>query len=239
MNTRPVTEAQLTANRANVSLSSGPKTEEGKQISSRNASKTGLTGRSVLLASDELAVYEGHCSRVIADHKPATSEERAHVDTIADLEWRLLCIPALESGIYALGRRRFADQFEKEPAESRAALLNSQIFLAYQKDLKNLYLQESRIVSRLAKELTKLEALQQQRLALEKSQLQEAAAYYRDCIERNIPYDHGILAEIGFEFSIIDVQRALANRQARETRSAWPAIDTLQAVKALQATKSA
>ena len=235
MNTRPVTEAQLAANRANAAHSTGPKTEEGKQVSSHNALKTGLTGRTVLLPTDEAAAYETHCNRVIASHKPATGEERAHVDTIADLQWRLLRVPALENGIYALGRRRLADQFEQEPEENRATLLNSEIFLVYQKELKSLFLQESRMVSRLERELAKLGALQQQRLAAEKSQLKEAAAYYRDCIEHDIPYEHSILAEIGFEFSIVEVQHALATRQAHEARSAWPTIQAQQTTKALRA----
>src|SRR5579863_5462974 len=41
------------ANRQNSLLSTGPKTPEGKAASSRNALKTGLTGRTVLLPGDD------------------------------------------------------------------------------------------------------------------------------------------------------------------------------------------
>ena len=47
------TDAQVTANRANSLLSTGPKTEAGKARSATNALKTGLTGRTVLLPGDD------------------------------------------------------------------------------------------------------------------------------------------------------------------------------------------
>src|SRR5277367_597468 len=52
--------AQIAANQANAQLSSGPKTPEGKAKSSRNALKTGLTGRTIMLAKDQAEIYEQH-----------------------------------------------------------------------------------------------------------------------------------------------------------------------------------
>jgi hypothetical protein len=61
-------EAQLAANRQNSQLSTGPKTEAGKAKSSLNAVKTGLTGRTVLLPSDDAAAYEAHVARFFAEY---------------------------------------------------------------------------------------------------------------------------------------------------------------------------
>ena len=237
---RPATESQLAANRANATHSTGPKSAAGKQIASHNALKTGLTGRTVLLPTDDIALYEAHIQRTFAIHRPATDEERSHVDTIVDLEWRLLRIPTLETGIYAIGRKLLAaGNTDEDAAPSVTASLDAEIYLVYQKELKNLHLQESRLVRRLEKELAKLETLQKKRKEEEQARLEEAAAYYRDCLERNLPYDHKHLAEIGFEFSIQEIQRAVAARQARETRTAWPTIQTNQLLKTLQARQSA
>ncbi len=239
MDTRIVTPAQLAANRANATHSTGPKTEEGKRISSQNALKTGLTGRAPFLSTEEAAAYQEHCARILSTHKPANDDERNHVAMIADLEWRIMRIPALEAGLYSVGRTRLTPKSENHLEEKNVLVSDSEIYVVYQKEFNNLYLQESRLVRRLDRELKLLIVLQQKRLAEEKAQLDEAAAYYRHCIEQNIPYDHSVLAEIGFEFSVLDVQRAVAERQACENNSPWRNIEVAQAVRAISAAQNA
>ena len=80
------TQAQLSANKANAQLSTGPTSPEGKAKSSLNAVKTGLTGRTVLLPSDDAAAYEQHLARFIAEWKPATEPEKALVQSIAGMD---------------------------------------------------------------------------------------------------------------------------------------------------------
>ena len=98
-------ESQIRANQANAQLSTGPKTEAGKARSSKNAVKTGLTGRAVLLAADDLAAYEKHLQNFSDRYQPANDTERELLQSIADTHWRLQRIPNLEAGIYALGRK--------------------------------------------------------------------------------------------------------------------------------------
>ncbi|MBV8807686.1 MAG: hypothetical protein JO033_03345 [Acidobacteriaceae bacterium] len=52
------TDAQIPANKKNAQLSTGPTSQTGKAKSSLNAVKTGLTSRTVLLPSDDAALYE-------------------------------------------------------------------------------------------------------------------------------------------------------------------------------------
>ena len=83
------TPAQALASRANGSLSQGPASEPGKAISSKNALKTGLTGRTVLLPSEDAALYEAHIYQVRERYNPVGDEEFALVQSLADTEWRL------------------------------------------------------------------------------------------------------------------------------------------------------
>lgn len=224
MSTPEKPSARTIANRANAALSTGPKTEEGKRIASHNALKTGLTGRTILLPTDDVALYQEHLARTIHLHQPETDEERAHVVTIAQIEWRLLRIPTLETGIYALGRRQLAANLVDEPADIREALLEAEVFLLYQKQLNNLYVQESRLTRQLERETAKLQRLQAQRHAEAQARIDEAAAYYANCAAHSRPYQHSDVQAVGFEFSIDQVRRAAARLKARQTRSAWPTI---------------
>jgi len=106
--------AQIAANQANAQLSTGPTSDTGKSKSSLNALKTGLTGRTVLLPGDDAALYEAHIAGFLKHHEPAADEERNLVQSLADTDWRLLRIPALEMGIYAVGRLELAELFPNE-----------------------------------------------------------------------------------------------------------------------------
>jgi hypothetical protein len=89
-------------------------------------------------------------------------------ETIADTEWRLLRIPTLESGFYALGRHELAAECAHEPNEQvRAAMLEAFIDRSYKKDLRNLALQERRLRGQLAKFAAELTQLQEEREAIQ------------------------------------------------------------------------
>ena len=78
------TQAQLTANRTNAQLSTGPITPEGKAKVSHNAVKNGLTGATVLLPTDIAALYEQHVANTFAIWAPATHRESLLVQSIAE-----------------------------------------------------------------------------------------------------------------------------------------------------------
>jgi hypothetical protein len=158
------THEQLQANRENAQRSTGPRTEEGKAKSSLNAVKTGLTGRTVLLPSDDAAAYQQHVDRFLREHQPIGDEESNLVQSIADADWRLLRIPALEAGIYAVGRIELAAQFADEDPAVRAALIEAKTFLVYQKQLNNLSVQEGRLRRQRMLDLQALKELQKDRM---------------------------------------------------------------------------
>jgi hypothetical protein len=78
--------------------------------------------------------------------KAIQSTLQVSYQSLADTQWRLLRIHSLELGIYAIGRCHFAELFpEEEDPQTRAALIEAQVFLTYQRQLKNLGMQERRL----------------------------------------------------------------------------------------------
>ena len=68
---------------AQTQLSTGPKTPEGKSKSSLNAIKTGLTGRTVLLPSDDAAAYQTHVQRFFDEYQPVGAPEHSLTQSLA------------------------------------------------------------------------------------------------------------------------------------------------------------
>ncbi|MBV9498362.1 MAG: hypothetical protein JO138_03210 [Acidobacteriaceae bacterium] len=203
------TDAQIAANQKNAQLSTGPTSETGKTKSSLNAVKTGLTGRTVLLPSDDAEAYQKHVAGFFEHWKPAGDNERNLVQSLADTEWRLLRIPALEMGIYAIGRLEFASEFANEDQAVRKHLIEAKVFLAYRKDLNNLSIQESRLRRQRERDTETLKELQHQRAQAAKARLNKAAQLYIEAVKENRNGDFD-LGQFGFEFSIAQIEiRAL------------------------------
>jgi hypothetical protein len=86
------------------------------------------------------------------------------VQNLADTQWWLDRIPGLEFGLFALGRKRYADQFEEEEdPQVRTALLDAHILMTEAKHFKNLHLQESRLRRQYRQDAQELRELQAQR----------------------------------------------------------------------------
>ena len=165
--TTQTSDAQLSANRRNAQLSTGPTSSEGKAKVSRNALRTGLSGRTVLLPSDDAAEYERHIQGYYEDFHPVGQVECDLVRAIADAGWRQLRIPALEMALFAKGHLEFAEEFQDVEPQLRCALLDARTFIAYEKQFRNLQIQESRLHRRREKDLAELRRLQQERKARE------------------------------------------------------------------------
>jgi hypothetical protein len=146
------------ANAANAQHSTGPKTEEGKRIASHNALKTGLTGRTVLLPTDDVAAFEAHMARLAKRYSPVGEEEEQLVENLGHIEWRLARIPTLETGILAVGREEFADLYTDKPLDVRRTMIEAKVHLTYAKPLANLALQENRLQRQHEKQRTNFQS---------------------------------------------------------------------------------
>ena len=205
-----VSPAQLAANRANAELSTGPITQEGRAKSSLNAVKTALTGRTVLLPTDDAAEYERHMQSYEGQFAPVGQLETDLVRSLAETAWRLLRIPSLENAIYAKGHIEFAEQFEDEDPAVRPHLILLETHMKYERQIRNLQLQEARLVRRREKELAELRQLQKERKEQEAEQAQPAPTKAQ--MNKAVPPN-------GFDFSTAALAMLQTSLQAPGTNS--------------------
>ncbi len=96
------TERQIAANRLNAQYSTGPRTENGKRRSRRNAFRHGLTAESVVTVFEDEADYKKFENTIIADYAPESAIERGLVVRLASLLWRLRRAVAIESSLFQI-----------------------------------------------------------------------------------------------------------------------------------------
>lgn len=93
------TDAQIKANQLNAQKSSGPKTAEGKAVSSRNAMTHGLSARHLFIAGEDPREFEALRANLIEELDPASPLDAILVDKIAADLWRLMRVPAFEAAM--------------------------------------------------------------------------------------------------------------------------------------------
>ena len=192
---KPISEAKLAANQANALLSTGPRTNSGKETSSKNALKTGLTGRTVLLPTDNLPAYEALLQRFQKKYNPASPEETTLVQSIIDTTWRLERITNLDFAIFAMGAVELADEFPDLDPATRGQVIQAETYLKYEKQLRNLHTQEARLQRLLKKETAELQRLQADR----QQQVSQLQAFRAANAAKNSP-SKTPPTEVGFEF---------------------------------------
>jgi hypothetical protein len=188
------TSANRTAiNRANSRHSTGPRTDSGKQRSSLNALRHGLTAASAVLPSEDRAAYHAHCRRFFDEYQPATPTETHFVHELADTSWRLNRIPLLEADV--LARAAASVPFDQE--------ITFDIVDAHRL-LANLGVQSQRLSRQFQKSLDKLREVQADRIERQRRELKDAAALLELHKHKGIPWEP---ADHGFVFLKCQVER--------------------------------
>ena len=80
-------QAQISANQANAQSSTGPKSAEGKAVSSQNNFRHGLTGPFTVLAWEKLHDFQALERDLTAEHQPTTPTESILVLEMAQSHW--------------------------------------------------------------------------------------------------------------------------------------------------------
>ena len=83
------TERQIEANRRNAAKSTGPRSVEGKAVSSRNALQSGIHAESTIIIGEDPDNLAQLADTFYRDHQPATAMECALLDNIIRDTWLL------------------------------------------------------------------------------------------------------------------------------------------------------
>jgi hypothetical protein len=161
-----IPEPRTRANRANAKLSTGPRTEAGKQRSSLNALRHGLTARTAVLPNEDPEAYQRHIQQFLDEYAPATPTETQLVHEIANTAWRLNRIPFLESEL-----------FSQNPTPQTLI-----------PQLATLGLHGSRLSRQFQKAVEQLRDIQEERRRLERRQLTEAAELFIRHQRKELPW---------------------------------------------------
>ena len=89
--TTPVPEFSLRAevNRENAQHSTGPRTAEGKAVSSRNSFKHGLYSKQLIQPGEDPVELDALKADLRAEHQPANTTEEILVNEMAEQFWRI------------------------------------------------------------------------------------------------------------------------------------------------------
>ena len=91
---------QIKANRRNAENSTGPRSEAGKQRSSRNAVRHGLTAETVIEPLEDAEDYAAFEEAIAASFDPETAVERELILRLASLLWRLRRATSIETALF-------------------------------------------------------------------------------------------------------------------------------------------
>jgi hypothetical protein len=174
--------------------STGPRTDSGKQRSSLNALRHGLTAASAVLPSEDQAAYETHRRQFFDEYQPATPTETHLTQELADTAWRINRIPLLE-----------ADLLSQDPTPQTLI-----------PQLATLGLHYTRLSRQFQKTVDQLREIQSERRREQERDLKRAAALLELHKHKGIPYDP---VQDGFVFSLEQIeahtQRLMRLNQSR------------------------
>ncbi len=191
-------------NRANTQHSTGPRTEAGKQRSSLNAIRHGLSAQTVVLPSEDPAAYQSHRRQFFAEYQPATPTETQLVQELIDTSWRLNRIPLLEADLLA----RAANPPDEQ------ARIDFDIVDAHRL-IAGINVQGTRLSRQFQKALDKLRQIQAERQDRERRDLKDAAALLELYKHKQQPWEP---ADHGFVFTKQQVERA-SERMKRQNEA--------------------
>jgi hypothetical protein len=152
------------------SPSTGPRTAEGKSKSAMNAMRHGLTGRVVVLPTEDMSAWHAFCKELMADLAPETALERQYAQTFCDTQWRLNRARSYEDSMLALAHFEGASVPGVEHPEIHNALVAAKVFRENSKAFVNLSLYEQRLARQQKEALRQLQELQAQRKAAAKAE---------------------------------------------------------------------
>ncbi len=211
------TPTQTLQNRENAQHSTGPRTAEGKQKSSLNAVRHGLTGQTVVLPNEDPSRYLKFREALYRDLAPQGTVEHMLAQTVCDTQWRLERAAAREANILAMGHLEGQPDHivNLEIRDVRTAMIEVLSSERHEAALRNLHLHEARLSRSLYKALEELRHLQDRRKKAAAEQLEEAVAAHMYHKQNNLVFSP---SQFGFVFTSGEIACAATRQQWRAQR---------------------
>jgi hypothetical protein len=203
------TASRIAINKANAQHSTGPKTAEGKQRSSLNALRHGLTGQIVVMPTEDLQAYQLHLKSFTDELNPKGAIEANLVQALADTSWRLNRVAALETNLLTLGIANAQSPITDAPNQVQDAFSIVASLESQSKALSNLSLHSQRLSRQFERTVAQLRELQKVRRIKEDSDLDDLLDITEMYEEKEETYDP---SEDGFVFSEDQINDAIRRR---------------------------
>lgn len=163
-------DRQTAANRRNAALSTGPRTPEGKQISSRNATRHGILAKNLTIEGEDQAELTRLLDQAVAEWDPQTARELDLVHQLVIVQWRIDRANRFEGGVIrdrmktAL-RQREQKRADPDPAIDLTLLMGKAFIIdvAYDDTLTRVFRYENMLRRSYLRLLNHLERLQSRR----------------------------------------------------------------------------
>lgn len=169
-------EKQIAANQRNAQLSTGPKTDAGRNASRMNSYTHGLTGHLDFRTPEEQAAHDKFCAGIVSSLAPADGIERQFAQSVAEDHWRLNKGRSIENNLFALSCSFLDDIDETDDPGIEKALADVRTFTTNPERFQLLTTYERRIHSSMTKSLKQLTDLQATRRASAKEPAARQAA---------------------------------------------------------------
>jgi hypothetical protein len=203
------TPHRIEINKANSQHSTGPKTDAGKQRSSLNALRHGLTSQIVVMPTDDLEAYQLHLNRYAAEYHPEGATESDLVQVLADTSWRLHRVAALENNLLNLGMAREPNPLSSAPPPIQDAMARVSALESQSKALSNLSMHGQRLSRQFERTINQLRALQKIRREQEKQEMEKVLDIIEMVESTGNMYDP---TADGFVFSDTQIMDSLRTR---------------------------
>jgi hypothetical protein len=208
-------------NKANAQKSTGPRTAAGKQRSSLNALRHGLTGHTIVLPSEDLAAYQRHSQSFLAEYHPTIASETTLVQSLPDTAWRVNRAAAVETNLFSLGITEMEERIRASHPEAETALAMALAYREHNRAFANIGISRQRLTRQFDRTLNQLRLIQADRRANEERQLDNAAKILKMHQDENLhptaphnlaPYNP---ADDGFVFSKAEIETYMGREERR------------------------
>jgi hypothetical protein len=126
------TRKQIEANRLNARKSTGPRSAEGRGVSSQNALKTGIDAQSIIIRGEDSADLEALTAEYLERLRPRTPEQRHYLDSLIRDSWQLRRLAKADAQIWDRAMNR-AYQLDEEAPLGHAFEIEDRTFIRLQR----------------------------------------------------------------------------------------------------------